>query len=290
MNILENLKFSVKLTNIIMIRDLYVEFEGSRMHYAKTGLGEKHLLIFHGFGQDMSVFQLLAQTLAKHYTLYIFDLYFHGRSKWAHNETPLTKDAWKKTVEVFLEKNGVKRFSVAGFSMGGKFALATMESFSEKVDEVILVAPDGIKTSFWYSMATYPPLLRKFFKSMIVHPDRFERMARWLSKLSFIDKGLVRFAEYQMNTEEKRKRVYYSWVVFRKLNFDLNGLARTINHNKISLKLITGKYDKVIPSSDMKTFLRKLDHPKFIELDSGHSGLIDLSIPHFISHNVNPLL
>lgn len=266
-----------------MVRDMFVNFNGSRLHYAKTGSGEKHLLIFHGFGQDMNVFEHLSQSLAKHYTIHIFDLYFHGKSTWAHGEKTLEKDEWKQTLSLFLKENQIENFSAAGFSLGGKFVLASMECFPEKVKEIFLIAPDGIKTSFWYSLATYPTLLRKFFKSMIMHPDRFMKIASSLNRSGIVDKGLIRFAEFQMNSEEKRKRVYYSWIVFRHLKFDIDKLAQLINQNNISLTMVVGRFDKVIAPENMKNFLSQIKHHRLEILESGHTGLINQSLPYFFN-------
>jgi pimeloyl-ACP methyl ester carboxylesterase len=265
-----------------MIRNKFIHFGGNSLHYAIAGTGEKHLLIFHGFGQDMDVFEFLTKSLGRHYTFYVFDLYFHGQSKWTKDETPLEKKEWREMIRLFLSENKIEKFQVAGFSLGGKFALCTLEGFHEHVEKIILIAPDGIKTSFWYSLATYPMVFRKFFKSMIFHPERFLGLARFLNKTNLLDNGLIRFAEYQMNTEEKRMRVYYSWVVFRHLKFDLPALAKKMNDTSIRTVLIVGKYDNVIKPSNMRRFTSMLSNVRFEILKSGHTGLINHSIPFFI--------
>jgi pimeloyl-ACP methyl ester carboxylesterase len=258
-----------------MIRDNFVRYNNSVLHYAKAGNGEETLLVFHGFGQSHHIFETFADTLKEHYTLFVFDLYFHGNSSWSDGETPLSKAAWKNTIALFLEENRIDHFGVAGFSLGGKFALATLEAFPDRTKEVFLIAPDGIKTSFWYSLATYPFLLRRFFKSMILHHNRFLLLANQLNRLNLVDKGLIRFADFQMNTEEKRKRVYYSWVVFRHLKFNLRKLARLIISNNIKLMLIVGRYDKVIRPDNMKRFLSYLRKYSFNILEAGHTGLLE---------------
>jgi pimeloyl-ACP methyl ester carboxylesterase len=255
--------------------DELLRYEESSLHYVIEGHGSKNLIVFHGFGQTRNAFDSFAKSLSMEFTIYIFDLYFHGESEWGQGEQPLEKSLWKKTMERFLELHQVDKFSLCGFSLGGKFALATLEAFAEKVESVILIAPDGIKTSFWYSLATYPLLFRSLFKSMVLHPTRFTALSRTLYKFGLMDKGLIRFAEYQMDTEEKRRRVYNSWVVFRHLTFDLKKIAELINVNAITLIMITGKYDKVIRSENMNTLL---DHVKKFHheiLETGHNGLIN---------------
>jgi pimeloyl-ACP methyl ester carboxylesterase len=268
--------------NFSMIRDKFVHHNNSSLHYAKAGNGDKHLLVFHGFGQDISVFDFFTQSLARHYTFYVFDLYFHGRSRWGNGEETLEKEQWKETVELFLQHNHIDNFSLAGFSLGGKFVLATAEAFPEKTKEIFLIAPDGIKTSFWYTLATYPLALRRFFRSMILRPQRFLSIARLMNRSGLVDQGLIRFAEYQMNSEEKRARVYYSWVVFRHLTFNLATIAALINDHEIKLTLIVGKYDKVISPGNMNHFLKKLKRYRLEILESGHSGLINQTLPFFM--------
>jgi pimeloyl-ACP methyl ester carboxylesterase len=265
-----------------MIRDKFIHHNNSTLHYAKAGNGSKHLLVFHGFGQDMNVFEYVSSHLGSRYTFYVFDLYFHGKSTWNRGEQTLEKQEWKDIVEIFLAENNIQNFSVAGFSLGGKFALATFEAYPKQTQEIFLIAPDGIKTSFWYSMATYPALLRNFFRSMIMHPERFLSIARFLNKTGLVDQGLIRFAEFQMNSEEKRKRVYYSWVVFRHLRFDMNVISDLINQYNTKLTIIVGKFDKVITPGNVKKKLKRIKNYRFEILESGHTGLINQSIPFFV--------
>ena len=235
------------------------------LNYIKTG--NKPLLMFHGYGQDASVFKGMEG--------YSFDLFFHGRSEWHKDEEPLEKSEWKELINKFLDDNNIDRFSLLGFSMGGKFAMATLEAFPDRVDEIFLLAPDGIKTSSWYSLATYPIAFRNLFKSMIDNHKRFGLIARGAKKLGLIDKGVLRFVETQMNSEEKRKRVYYSWVVFRHLRFDMAHIAEMINARNIKLTLLVGRYDKIITAKNMKRLTSRVRNLKFEILDAGHNSLIN---------------
>lgn len=237
--------------------------------------------MFHGFGQDNNSFYPLSQAISSQYTAYVFDLYFHGESQWGHGEDPLEKIHWKETLEVFFQENRIQHFSLAGYSLGGKFALATLEAFPEKTKSLVLLAPDGIKTSPWYNLATYPLVFRRIFKSMIDHPERFEAIAKLLFRCGVVKKGVLKFAEFQMNSREKRARVYYSWVVFRHLKFDIRRIASLINHHKISLTVVVGQFDQVIKPKSMELLLRKVDQYVFETPEVGHTGLIAASGPYF---------
>ena len=247
----------------------------SSLFYNRKGHGKKILLLFHGFGQDHTAFHPLIESLMDDYVFYSFDLYFHGQSTWAKGDLPLEKQEWKNTIGSFLTDNAITEFSVLGFSLGAKFALATLEAFPEKTKAIFLVAPDGIQTSFWYTLATYPILFRKLFKSMILHPDRFFSVARMINAFGLLDKSVLRFAEHQMNTVEKRSRVYFSWVTFRHLSFEMKTIARLIEKFDISTTILVGRYDKVIPPEKMNRLLLYLKHYKLEVAEAGHNQLLN---------------
>lgn len=251
-----------------------ITLPNSSLTFYQSGKGKKSLLLFHGFGQDHRAFDRWVVALQEEYTCYAFDLYFHGSSTW-HSRDAIEKQDWQKIMHQFLQQEGITQFALVGFSMGGKFALATFELFHHQISDLILLAPDGIKTSFWYGLATYPIAIRALFKSMILHPNRLYRLTKVLRKLRMVDAGLLRFAESQMNTEEKRRRVYYSWVYFRHFTFDHSELAELINKTKINFRLITGTHDKVVATKDMMGFLQKINNKQLLEVHSGHHDLID---------------
>ena len=111
--------------------------------YTLLGSGPRILLAFHGIGQDgASCFAPSLQSLGSHYTIYAFDLPFHGANGDAPFEV-ITKTDWKECIQSFLSQNNVTRFDITGFSIGGRFALATLQAFPQNIDNAFLIAPDG---------------------------------------------------------------------------------------------------------------------------------------------------
>lgn len=255
-----------------------LQFEHATLHFTKTGTGNRTLIAFHGFGQTGHVFHTLANSLSDSYTVYSVDIFFHGNSGWGLGEQPLEKEFWKQIMEKLLDTQAIASFSVLGFSLGGKFALATLEAFPERIKEIFLLAPDGIKTNMWYSLATYPVPFRSLFRSMIKKPHRFTAIANMAFRTGLIDKGVLRFVESQMNTEEKRNRVYHAWVVFRHLTVNPHTIANLTNQHAIRLVMILGKHDKVITAKNMNTFLRQVKSHQLELPDTGHNGVIEASV------------
>lgn len=256
----------------------FFDFQHSKLYYTKVGTGKKNLLLFHGFGQDHQAFNKIEEHLHTRYTIYSFDIFFHGISQWNKGEQPLEKLFWQKLIQEFLSEHKIETLSLLGFSMGGKFALATLEAFPKRIECIFLLAPDGIKTNLWYSLATYPTAFRSLFKSMISHPQRFKAIENFAVKVGLLDKGIVRFIESQMDTQEKRSRVYHAWVVFRHFKFDMVTIANIINSNKIGTMMIVGRYDKIITIRNMDHLVKKLKDYRLEILETGHNGVIQESI------------
>ena len=95
--------------------------------------------------------------------------------------------------------------------------------------------------------------------------------------MRLVDKGITKFAASQMNTSRKRYRVYYSWVVFKDLSFDLDHLAMLANEFKVYTHLWLGKYDKIITAQALEPFTKKLTYKKTEMLACGHNDLISMT-------------
>jgi len=252
-----------------------IVYQSSELYYYREGDGNKVILLFHGFGQDHKAFDSWIDVLESDYTIFAFDLFFHGNSKWA-NQQALTKEDWKKIFQLFLEQEKIQRFEIAGFSIGAKFVLATVELFPERIGKIILLAPDGIENNFWYSFATGTSLMRIVFRSLILGRNRLNALIKFLRP--FQDKNLLRFVGFQLSTEEKRKRVYNSWIYFRHLSFNLKDLSLQLNSRNIPVIFILGKSDKVIPFKVIEEFAKTLNNCQFQLLDAGHPDLIGKGI------------
>lgn len=267
--------------------ELTVQLESRKviLNYQWYGSGERVLLAFHGFGQSGAAMKPVASTLDGEYRTCLIDLFYHGRSYWQESLGPLTKEQWLTIVEALLQQENISTFDMAAFSMGGKFLLATVEGMPQRVTRIMLIAPDGIKTSTWYSLASYPVLFRHYFRSMIVRPWRFFSLMRLLRKAGLLDRGLAKFAETQMDTRRKRRRVYYTWVMFRRLRFNKKKIAGKINQHNIKTDIFLGKYDRIITAGGMKKLTQHLKTHEMHVLETGHNQLIEATADMLNANN-----
>ncbi len=249
------------------------------LHYQKIGNGQKILLSFHGMGQDFLCFQNFAQTFENQYTTYLFDLPYHGKSSglngniYQENEV-ITKEIWKEYLEVFLQENQIQHFSIIAFSMGGRFALATVEAFSERIEELTLLAPDGITEDPKYILATRYGFTRKIFKWIIQNNERFYTFANALAYTGIVHKKVVKFAKMMVDTPQKQEQLYRAWIGFHQVSFNIPQLAKLINNQGISVKIFMGKYDKLLPMNKVLPLTKRLKNIELIELEASHGNLI----------------
>ncbi|KUG09428.1 alpha/beta fold hydrolase [Solirubrum puertoriconensis] len=253
---------------------MFVESGRTKLHYQVYGRGPLPVLAFHGYGQNESHWRSVASLLGERVTIYSFDLFYHGRSRLAKADAPIRKPRLAELLGQFLKEQGIEHFGLLAFSMGAKFALSMAEHFAERVAHLWLIAPDGIKTQFWYSLATYPPWMRNVLGRAVLRPQRLLNLIEALGQRRIVDTGLVRFAQWQLDSREKRLRVYRSWTGFRHLVFDTRQLAQVLNRRPTPVTFFLGRYDRVIPHAGLREFIGSLNNAHTVMLEAGHAGLI----------------
>ncbi len=245
------------------------------------------MLAFHGIGQDHRCFLPLAEVLKDQYTFYLLDLPFHGQSLPLQTEK-LTMEAWKASLELFLNENNITTFSVVGFSMGGKFALGTVQLFPKQIESCWLLAPDGITESPWYRLATRFWFTKFFFRIFISNAGNIKKLAYPLLKLNLVERSTVKFAESTLANAAQRERVYRSWVGFSAIRPDMAAVAQIVGQNHIHLKLFLGQFDTLLPISYVKPLTQRLPDVKPILLKTGHHRLIEKVAEWFGQNPVGP--
>jgi pimeloyl-ACP methyl ester carboxylesterase len=251
------------------------------------GHGSKVMIAFHGIGQDHRCFLPLIEVLKDQFTFYLVDLPFHGQSP-ALTTEKLSMKEWKTILEDFLLQNNIQRFSIMGFSMGGKFALATLQLFPQRIESCWLLAPDGITESPWYRLATRFWLSKNLFWFFISNVGRFKKLAEPLVKMGLVEKSAVKFAETTLSTPAQRERVYRSWIGFSLIRAEMTLVAQIVKENKVDMKVFLGKHDALLPIHYVLPLTKRLSDLEPIVLKTGHHRLVEKVADWFRENFVNP--
>ena len=116
-----------------------------------------------------------------------------------------------------LERFPHARFSLLGFSLGGRICLELVSLFAGRVDRLILLAPDGLVISPWYVFVTRTIAGRWLFRRVLRRPQRFLRLGGWLRTLGLVGEKQYKFALSYFGSGPQRELVFKVWMIFRYL-------------------------------------------------------------------------
>ena len=236
-------------------------------------MGDEVLLCFHGYGESALNFSFLLNLTQQHQSAIAIDLPYHGDTEWNEKEL-LPADLHQILLDIFSKETLTsKSIKLIGFSMGGRIALSLLQDFPEKTDKLILMAPDGMKLNFWYWVATQSFIGKKLFKFTMYHPGWFLLMLKIGNKLRLINQSIFKFVTYYIHDKQVREDLYHRWMCLRKFRPDLDLVKQAIRDNDIPVRMLYGKYDRIILTSPAKRFTQGLENAKIELLECGHQVL-----------------
>ena len=113
-----------------------VRIEEGTIAYVVTGEGPP-LILLHGFGGEIWMWEKQIAALSKRYRLYIPDLLGYGYSD--RPKVDYTPSLFIDMIRQFMERLGVSRAGLIGNSMGGGIAWAFALAYPERVDKLVLI-------------------------------------------------------------------------------------------------------------------------------------------------------
>lgn len=239
--------------------------------YLDAGAGNELWLAFHGYGQEAEIMLHFMQSLRPDARILSFDLPLHGQTTIRKNR-PLSIGDVGELLGTALREVSHTRCSVAGFSLGGKMVLKMVEMTPAKIDRMLLIAPDGLKTNLLYWFVTHTWLGRMLFQLVIIFPAPVLMVSRTLATLGLLHKRIHQFVSSQLKTREKREKVLKTWITFRDVKPSLDQVRKRIWRYGIKPTLVFGKHDRVIhPKLGKKLSGDNCKTAQLILLDTGHN-------------------
>jgi pimeloyl-[acyl-carrier protein] methyl ester esterase len=105
--------------------------------YVETRGKGPDLVLLHGWGLNLRVWDGLASVLEESYRLVMVDLPGHGRSEWNPKARTPAEQAWQVHATLASVSD---RYSLLGWSLGGQIALDLAAAMPGSVERLVLVA------------------------------------------------------------------------------------------------------------------------------------------------------
>jgi len=246
-----------------------------KVHFHEYGSGAKPMLAFHGYGMTGRQFHVLKNSVLAEYHVYGIDHFFHGESElngWTEQQilSGMPREIVRAYLDEWFKIYGRQKVSLMAYSIGANLALILAEEFPDLIDEIILMAPDGLSVFKGFHFLIHQPVGKYFFKVATKSKWLAPSLLKNLRKVRFIDDSLYNIAYNEIDTEKKRLDVYYTLNLLRLLKPDTDKLIGLINQHKIKLTLIFGRDDQLFPKSAVVPFIDRLDKAEVHEVPLGH--------------------
>jgi len=113
---------------------MFIEIENIKYHVQIKGEG-KPIICLHGFSENISTWKSLQ---LEEYLLILIDLIGHGESDKPYSSKYYRVKVMIKHLNKLIYQLGLSKYSMLGYSMGGRIALAYALTYPNEVDKLML--------------------------------------------------------------------------------------------------------------------------------------------------------
>lgn len=259
------------------------------INYQVFGSGKKTFLCFHGFSRESSDYGLYEPYLQGDVRLVSIDLFYHGKTKIDGRKLrTFSKTFLHELYSNFLDHLSLKKFSVLGYSMGGRTALFFLENFLPRIERCILLAPDGLKDNFFNWLVTNTKTGKNLYGFTIWNPGWVGVAASAGKNLGLLPPKIDKFLDASFGSKSQRLRIYRVWKLNRHIHFDLDSLSQDIKNSKVILQLVVGRKDPVVPPKYCKQFMKACGHlTNYHKIDAAHDLFKDHAVKYIVENVLN---
>jgi len=240
---------------------------GWRLHVRDSGPRDAPaLILIHGFGASLQSWDAWAEGLGRKHRMIRFDLPGSGLSL----PDPAADYTDARSVELLLalmDRLALRRASIAGHSIGGRIAWTFAATHPERVDRLVLVAPDGFASpGFEYGKAPEVPSALGVMRYVLPRPLlRMNLRAAYADQAFLSDALLDRYYDLirapgarQAMLDRMRQTVLV----------DPQPLLAAIRAPTL---LVWGEHDAMIPFANSADYLKALPDARLVSfLNAGH--------------------
>lgn len=249
-----------------------IQINGHTIFYTVKGEG-KPLLLIHGYGAGIWVWEKQIDILSQSYRVYALDLIGHGFSD--RPKIPYTSEIYIHFLRDFMDGVGIERAALIGNSMGGGIAWAMAIFFPKRVDRLILidcVPPDILSQVNNESFRTLVTIKDVPILPYLIIAGRSKKSIRWIlmecvSDIKLITPEVLN-RQYQLSKIKGTTWVLYSTFKHAMEALKLKDRFSLIQHPTL---FIWGKRDLIFPPQVGEILHRTIRGSKFMKIEkSGH--------------------
>lgn len=169
-----------------------VTVNGMQMYYEVSGQGDP-LIVLHGAYMNIPTMGAFIPKMAETHRVYAVEFQGHGRT--TDIDRPITYPNLADDVAVFMEKTGIPKASVFGYSMGAAAALQLAIRHPEKVDKLVVASTAYDAKGWQQAYRDFIPQMNvdmfagmpfaEDYRKLAANPDGFRALA---SKLIDLEK------------------------------------------------------------------------------------------------------
>ena len=251
----------------------FIHYKKSKLHFTKQGTAEKILLCFHGYGWNCYNFDFILPDLLRYYTVYSFDLFAHGESEW-NEEHELSSSEFNNMFHQFIESENIQRFSLMGYSLGGRWATSLLNAFEKRTDALYLVAGDGLQHGTVIDIFSRVKQTNKLFRFLVHQPWVVLGGIKLGCYNGIINKEAMNFYLEKNDSKEKREQILKRLRLSKNLFVPRKTLIEKIRSNKIAVHLFYGLRDFVMPPVLTTTLTKHFGKSILHKIDDDHMLII----------------
>ena len=244
-----------------------VELDGLRLHLRDSGpKAAPAVIMVHGFGGSLHSWEPWAQALSTDHRVIRFDL--PGCGLTAPDPSGNYTDARSMQLLIALmDRLGIARASIVGHSIGGRIAWTFAATHPERVDKLVLVAPDGFASpGFAYGQAPEVPVSAELMRYVLPKPLLRMSLEPAYGNAAFLSDDLTTRYHDLMLAPGSRDA-----LLARMRQTTLIDPIPLLQRIQAPTLLVWGEADAMIPFANSADYLKAIPHATRVSLPGvGH--------------------
>ena len=266
------------------LENFYISENGAKIRVHKRGTGKKSLILIHGLGAFIEIWEPLMKELEDKFTIYAPDLPGHGETVFPASEmTDFYREnsPFFKTIDMLIEKENISSPILAGNSMGGGISMAYSVLRRDVISGCILIDPLGAgnRVDAVHRILSFGPVNWYFRRK---GPDMESIRAGWNQSFSAIEPPewlidcSMKHYENRDNWQWYFRLVKYGTSIFGLRKRDLKPIRSQFAQLPVPKLVIWGRKDRILDPVEGKAYFDRVENTRFIMIpDGGHVPMVE---------------